>query len=301
MGPIGVIMIAVLIVMSTLQSLLTRYFSATYPGREDLASPVFTIFSGFVTAIISVALAGFSFTPAPLTVVFAIFNALALVLFNHSIIRASVLGPYSITMVFMIAGGIILPAIVALFFGDAFNPIKFICIAVIVFSVYLVARKPGETYQNKLGFFVACFCLGLSNGIYGSLLDSQQRLTGVGDKEEMIAVTYFFAATISLIMLLVKEKKHTFSAFKQSKKSLVFFIAASLVVAFAVQLVVYTLSLIDTTILYTFDNSSVFLLSVLFSCIFLKEKLSKYNIIGCVTLCLALVCMALSEQLIALF
>ncbi len=301
MGPIGVIMIAVLIVMSTLQSLLTRYFSATYPGREDLASPVFTIFSGFVTAIISVALAGFSFTPAPLTVVFAIFNALALVLFNHSIIRASVLGPYSITMVFMIAGGIILPAIVTLFFGDAFNPIKFICIAVIVFSVYLVARKPGETYQNKLGFFVACFCLGLSNGIYGSLLDSQQRLTGVGDKEEMIAVTYFFAATISLIMLLAKEKRHTLSAFKQTKKSLVFFIAASLVVAFAVQLVVYTLSLIDTTILYTFDNSSVFLLSVLFSCIFLKEKLSKYNIIGCVTLCLALVCMALSDQLIALF
>ncbi len=295
-----ILVLAFLIFISTMQSILMRYFSANYPGREDLASPVFTVFSGFVAAFVSLAFAGFSFSPQPLTILLGLCNAVALVVFNNAILRASVLGPYSITTVFMILGGIILPAVVAIFFGDGFNPIKFLCIGVIIFSVWLIARKPGETYQNKAAFFIACFFLAASNGVYGALLDAQQRLTTIADKEEMLVVSYFFAALISLIMLLAKEKKNTLAGFYQSKKSLFFFIAASLVVALNIQLVTFSLSLMDVTILYTFDNSCVFLLSVLFSCVFLKEKLSKYNIIGCITLCMALVCVTFSDQIMTL-
>jgi hypothetical protein len=33
----------------------------------------------------------------------------------------------------------------------------------------------------------------------------------------------------------------------------------------------------------------------------MKEKLSKLNVFGCITLCLALVCISLSTQILALF
>ena len=64
---------------------------------------------------------------------------------------------------------------------------------------------------------------------------------------------------------------------------------------------VYTIGFVDTTILYTFDNSCVFLLSVLFSCFVFKEKLTRMNVIGCVTLCAALICISLSPQIAAYF
>ncbi|MBQ7335400.1 MAG: hypothetical protein IJW92_02870 [Clostridia bacterium] len=301
------LLIAFLIVIYTMQSLLTRYYSTYYPGRADMASPVFTVVSGLVVFVVSMAFAGFRFEASPITLILALINALALVLYNTTLIKASSTGPYSITMVFMIAGGIIIPAVAAAFFGDDISPVKIISILVVLISVYMISRKAGEVYQNKKTFFLSCIGLAVGNGIYGMLLDIQQRLTlpagmeVTPEKEEMVALTYLCAALISAVLLIAKEKKEFLGAMKQNKKSLFFLIAASLVVAFAINLMVYILALVDTTILYTLDNSCVFLLSVIFSCIYFKEKLSRLNIIGCITLCAALVCMSLSGQIMEFF
>ena len=45
----------------------------------------------------------------------------------------------------------------------------------------------------------------------------------------------------------------------------------------------------DTTILFTFDNAGVLFFSVLFSAIFLKEKLSVVNWIGCAVMAFGLI------------
>ena len=304
---IGALLIAGLVVIYTLQSLLTRYYSASYPGREELSSPVFTIVSGLLVTLVTFAFAGFRFEASPITLILGLCNAIAIVLYNTSLIKASATGPYSITMVFLIAGGIIIPAIVAAFFGDDLNIIKIFAILVVLVSVYLIARKEGEVYQNKKEFFLSCIGLAIGNGVYGALLDIQQRLTlpeGMEispEKEEMVIITYLVGVLISVVILLAREKKDFLGAMKQSKKSLVFLISASLVVAFAINLFVYVLALIDTTILYTFDNSLVFLLSVAFSCLFMGEKLSKMNVIGCITMCAALVCISLSSQIMTFF
>ena len=311
MDLISIALIACLVVIYTMQSLFTRYYSASYPGSEALASPVFTIVSGLIVTLVTFAFAGFRFEASPITLILGVVNALAIVLYNTALIKASATGPYSITMVFMIAGGIAIPAIVTRFFGDDLSIVKILSILVVLVSVYLVARKPGETYQSKKAFFLSCFLLALGNGVYGTLLDLQQRLTlptGADvspEKEEMVMITYFVGVLISAATLLAKEKKGFFGAFKQTKKSLLFLICASLVVAFAINMFVYIIAYMKdhggTTILYTLDNSLVFLLSVSFSCIFMKEKLSKLNVLGCITLCIALVCMALSPQIMNFF
>ncbi|MBQ8309778.1 MAG: hypothetical protein IJX80_02040 [Clostridia bacterium] len=302
---IGFLLIGILIVVSTCQSILTRFYSTSYPGREDLSSPIFTVVSGFVLVIVTFCLAGFRFEASSQTLIIGLVNALALVLYNTSMLKASANGPYSVTVVFMIAGGIVIPAIVSAFFGDDLNWVKIISILVVLVSVYLISYKDGENYKNKKLFFIACAGLFVGNGVYGSLIDVHFRLTTSADmtsspeREEVLIITYLGAALISAVMLIVKTRKDLHALTVQSKKSLGFLIAASVVIAAAVNLVVYTIGFVDTTILYTFDNSCVFLLSVLFSCIVFKEKLTRLNVIGCVTLCVALVSMSLSPQIAA--
>ena len=171
---------------------------------------------------------------------------------------------------------------------------KALAILAVFASVYMVSyRKEEKESKKSRGFLLCCFALGICNGAYGVLFDAQQRLTGADEKEEMVALTFGIAATICFILLLAKEKKATLPAFRQNRRSLVYLIACSLVVASAINLLVYILRLVDVTLLYTLDNAGVLLLSVLASAIFFKEKLSKLNIIGCITMCIALVCVSI--------
>ena len=302
------LLIALMIFVSTAQSILTRFYSTSYPGREDLSSPVFTIVSGFTLALITFALGAFRFEATLPTLILGTVNAFVLVLFNTSMLRASATGPYSITVVFMIAGGIIIPASVAFCFGDTEGFwVKALAIIAVLYSVYLISRKDGEVYTNKKMFYLSCIGLAVGNGVYGSILDVHQRLTtpegltSTPEREEILILTYFGAALLSLLLLIGKEKKNAFVAMKQSRRSLAFLISSSAIITVAVNLVVYTLGMVDTAILFTLDNSCVFLLSVLFSCIVFREKLTKTNAIGCICLCVALVCMSLSPSIAGFF
>lgn len=302
---IGFILIGVQILVSTCQSILTRFYSTSYPGRKDLCSPIFTVASGLVLVLVTACLAGFQFNATQPTVIIGLINALALVLYNSSMLKASANGPYSVTVVFMIAGGIVIPAIVSAFWGDDLNWVKIVSIIVVLISVYMISYKDGESYLNKKIFFLSCAGLFVGNGVYGSLIDVHSRMTTpVGmnttpEREEFLIITYSCAVLISAVMLLFKLKGDFHALKEQNKTSLAFLGAASVVIAAAVNLVVFTIGFVDTTILYTFDNSCVFLLSVLFSCFVFKEKLTRLNIIGCVTLCVALVSMSLSPQIAA--
>ena len=124
------------------------------------------------------------------------------------------------------------------------------------------------------------------------LLNVQQELTGVSEKEEMVAVTFIGAAVISLVQLVVKEGKNTLKAFKQTKLSLAFLLLTALVSALAINALVIALEGADTTLVYTFDNAGVLLLSAIASAVFFKEKLSRLNVIGCIIMSIGLICMS---------
>ncbi|MBQ8416036.1 MAG: EamA family transporter [Clostridia bacterium] len=284
-----------LILLYTLQSVLCKLFSNHYPGREDLSSPIYTIVSGISVALITFAVSGFQFSAQPMTLLLVVVNALALITFNTSLIKASAEGPFSAVIVFQVAGGVIIPTFVTtVFFGTPITPVKILGIIVLIASVYLISRKPGESFKNKKKYFLFCFLLAIANGVYGSLTEIQQRLTGEAESQEMVILSYALAAVISMGILWKQEKKDVFSAFKQNKKSLLLLIACCAVVATAINAYVMILPLISNkAVLYSFDNSGVFMLSTLFSFIFFKEKLTKANLLGCLVLCAALACISL--------
>ena len=287
------ILIAILIIISTLQSLFCRIYSGCYPGEEHMASPVFSTVSGFIVALAALAVSGFSFTPAWQTILLGAANAAVVTAYNTCMVRASQTGPYSVQMTFMLSGGILVPAVVSLAFGDHFSPVKWGAIALIVLSIWLVSRKKGEGKITNRAFLPLCFGLFLANGAYGALFDVQQRLTGEGEKEAMVAVTYAAMAVVSLAVSGVRRRGRLPGDFRQTKKSLLFLILSSLVVAVAINLMVFILPLVDTTLLYTFDNAGVLLLSVLASCVWFREKLSAVNVVGCTLMCAGLILMSL--------
>lgn len=288
------ILISCMIVLYTLQSLLCKQYSVNYPGNPDHASPVFTVVSGLTVFVLSLILTGFRFELDLLTVVLGLANAVALIGYNTCIIKASQTGSYSILMTFAIAGSISIPTVISVaVFGEPLSLLKAIGVVGVLASVYMVSYRPGEKAATSKWFIPICIVLGLCNGAYGTLLDVQQRLTGAGQKEEMVAVTYGLAALGSLVIMTAQNKKATPAMFKQSKRSLIYLVTCSIAVALAIHLLVYIIPLINVTVLYTLDNASVLLISVVLSCIMYKEKLSVLNAVGCAIMCASLVTVAI--------
>ena len=288
------LLIGVMILLYTAQSLLCRKYAECYPGKPELASPVFTIVSGLIVAFVSVALRWFVLHVQLPTVLLGLANALVLFGYNICLIRASQTGPYSILMVFSIAGGILIPTAAAtVFFRDRLSLPRLAAILVILLAVFLISRRPGERAGGRRGFLFLCAGLGICNGLYGTLLDVQQRVTGVEEKEMMVALTYFAAACLAAGFLTFRTSGKPGGAMRQTPRSLFWMLVCSVTVAAAIHVLALLISAVDVSVLYTFDNAGVFCLSVIASCVFFRERLTKGNLIGCILMCAALVCVSL--------
>ena len=294
-----VFIIALVILLYTLQSLFTRLYTDHYPGDKGLTTPVFAVVCGLIVTAVSFIFSGFAFSCGWLTVLLGVINAVILYGYDAFIIKASATGPYSILMTFSLTGGIVVPAIASwMFFSVPFSIVQLVSILIIFASVLMISKKEDENEnkeehkKHRTFFLIICTLLGLANGLYGVLLNTQQELSGVAEKEEMVVVTFIGAAVISLVQLIIKEKKNTLAAFKQTKLSLVFLLLTALVSALAINALVIALEGANATLVYTFDNAGVLLLSAIASAIFFKEKLSKLNVIGCIIMSIGLICMS---------
>ncbi len=301
-----------LIILYTLQSLFTKLYTDKYPGDPDMASSVLTVVSGVTVVVITFFCFSFcQFTLNWWSVLIGTLNAVALYGYNYFIVKASGSGPYSIVMMFNLSGGIVIPIIASLIMGwdtswdTTFQKIlNTVCIVAIISAVYMVSRKKedGETKKGiTLTFIISCLGLAICNGVYGLFLTLQQQTAaagGEGNRDEMVIVTYLSAAVIALVTGLIKTKGRILPHFRQNKMSLIYLIGTSIVFALAINLIVIIIPHFDTTILYTIDNSSVLIMSVLISAIFFKEKLSPLNIVGIMIMCAALVSMNLLPSIV---
>lgn len=305
--------VIVLIMLYTLQSLFTKLYTDKYPGDPNMASSVLTVVSGL--SVVLITFFGFSlcrFDFNGWSILIGALNAVALYGYNYFIVKASQSGPYSILMMFSLAGGIIIPIIASLVMGwDGSWSTPFLiilnvaCIVAIIAAVYLVSQKEEEGEEVKRGislkFILSCLGLGVCNGVYGIFLTLQQQTEAAGaeaNRDEMVIVTYLFAAIIAFVLGIIKCRGKFFACFKQNKSSGFYLVATSIVFALAINLIVIIIPHFDTTILYTIDNASVLIMSVLISWIFFKEKLSKMNVIGIIIMVCALVSMNLLPAIV---
>lgn len=300
MGIPQIAFMALIIVLYTFQNFFCKRFSLSYSGKDS--TPVLTIIGGIIVVAVTFLFSGCVFSAKILTVIFGIINAIALYFYNDFLLKASVSGPYSVLIVFAVFGGISLPALVKwIGFGDKMTGPAMCFLVIIMVSVYLMSVKPQDDNQdvtNKVTLKFILYSIGLfiCNGSYASILALQQELTGEAEKEELIMVTFAVAAIISFISLVAK-KSDLKSVFAMKKGAFANLVIYALSAAFAVNsLVIILLLEVNTGVLLAVQNAGVMLVSVLFSLIFFKEKLTKINVIGCVFMTIGLVGITVFEK-----
>ncbi len=287
------LLIAFLILLYTLQSFFCKLYSDRYPGEERHSTFVYSLFSGLMIAFFTFAVGGFFFRASSLTLVLALFNSLVLFGYNFFLIRASLCGPYSILMAFSLSGGILIPTFVSLLFLEQqVNPIGWVSIIGIITATYLICNKGKSDTRPTLRFFLLCGGLFLCNGLYGAFLNLQQAKVGEGEREEMIVLTFLFSALLAAAALLVRTKGRVLAPCKQTRVSLLLLLLCGVVSAAAVNTLTFIIPLVDTAILYSFDNAGVLLLSLVCSAIFLREKLKPLNLAGAALMCVSLFCLS---------
>ena len=287
------LLIALMITIYTSQSLFCKRYTDSYPGKPALASPSFTVVSSLFVVLVMFCFAGFRFSASWETLLLGSLNAIVLFFYNILIVSSSRLGPYSIMMVINLSGGIILPAIITPFLGDKLSVPKLLAIGAVILAVWMISYRKGEAKAKSKYFFPLCLALGVTNGAYCIFLDLQDRITGVAEKEEMVAITFGLAAIASFVLILIREKGSLSCIVRQSKASVVNLAIASASIAFAIKLLVLLLPRVNTAVLFTLNNAGVFLLSVICSALLFRDKLTRLNIIGCALMCAALAAVAL--------
>ncbi|MBQ2968211.1 MAG: hypothetical protein IJE10_08855 [Clostridia bacterium] len=290
-------LILLMIVLFSWQSLFSRLQATAYPGNENDAPIVFSVFYGLIITFITFISAGFIFEPSKATVLLGVLNALIVLGYNICLLGASDRGNYSITIIFMIFGGILIPLFISLFKGDTLNAVQWISILVMLLSFILMnlPQKGATKQKSKKGFLLLCVLLFLFNGFYGAIMAWQQEFTNQTEQNEMIIVTYFCLALFSFLFMLFKNRGQL-QSFKQTKKSVLFLIIASSVGTFAQKLMLYLVGPggVQEGILYTFDNGGAMILSIVYSFCIFKERLTKIQIFSLLMALAALIALSVA-------
>lgn len=292
------LLVGALVLLYSFQSAFCNLYAKNYPGKKEYSSPVFSVFYGIITAAVTLAFSGFVFAPSKETVILGAVNAAVLVAYNTLLIKASALGPFSVIMIMNLSGGILIPMLWSVLYdGDKLSVFQYIAIAVMLVSFVFLNLGDKDDKEKQKGkvsakFLVSCILLGVSNGVYGTLLSAQKKLLGGEESGEMIVITFAVSSLLALLLLAAGAKKDAIPAFRQNTKSTLSLCAASVAAAAAVNVLMHCLSLVNVAVLYSLDNGGVLLVSVLWSALVLKEKLSRNKLFGLVLAFAAIVALS---------
>lgn len=277
----------IMICCGTGQSFFCKLFTDSYKGEKNFSSVVFTAIFGISIGLCTLVIGGFQLEASLYTWTFALINACILFLYNTALVKGSQLGPYSLLMICLLFGGIILPAISGtIFFDERITTTQGCAILVMLLSFVVMNCKRMNLKTVPKIYYVWCGILFLTNGLFGSFMNAQQKLMRATEREQMITISYVSCAIIAFTYHVIIRKKKTIVDYKIGKKTALFAIISCLSAAVAVNLIMYLISQLEATIVFTISNGAVLSLSVICSCIFLKEQLSKNQMIG---ICLSVI------------
>jgi len=276
------LLVAVLTLLFSFQSLFCKLYSQKNTnGSAATVSAVFSITYGAFAGLVTLVLTGFRFAPSPQTLLCGLLNAGMLLLYNTAMIGASRGGSYSIQMISSLFGGIVLPLLhEVLFLGGSLSALQLAAIALMLVSFVLLNLKGFSLKGSSGRFLLWCAALFVSNGLYGVLMNLQQSLLGGAERNEMIILTYLCMALMYAAAQLLRDREALRRGFRLGREPLLWLLLCCASATAAAHLMLYVLTLVDAAVLYTIDNGGVLVLSVLYSCVLFRERLSRAQFAG---------------------
>ncbi len=279
-----VLLVAAMTVLFSFQSLFCKLFSEKNTGSSAAAtSTVFSITYGAFAGIATLILSGFRFAPSGTTLAFGLVNAIVLLTYNTAMIEASRSGSYSFQMICVLFGGIVLPLFhQVLFLGGTLSLLQIAAIVMMLVAFVLLNLK-GLTLKGSSGrFLLWCALLFVANGVYGIIMNWQQQLMNGTERNEMIILTYLGMARLYAGLQTVRDRRSLAASFRIPRTPLIYLLLCCVSATVAAHLLLYVLTLVEAPILYTIDNGGVLVLSVLYSCVLFRERLTPAQIAGIV-------------------
>ncbi len=270
-----VVLVSLMILFFSFQSLFTRLYSASYAGPDaGKATSVFSVCYGVFIAAASFLLGGMTFAPSWQTVLLGLLNAGMLILYNTSIIEAGNRGSYSFLMVASMFGGILVPmAIGLIFLGETLSGLQIVAVLMMLVSLVLMNVRSISFKGASKSYYLWCIALFFANGLYGAINNLQTQVMDGAQRTEMLTILYLCSALAVIITECVKgQGKQLLSGFKMGKKSVLFMVITCLSATAAANLLLYILTLMSSSVLYTIDSGAVLVVSILYSLILFKEK-----------------------------
>lgn len=290
MSVTAIIMMLICVLCYTGQNFFNKLYALNYSGPPVAATPVFAVVYGSLTSAATLICGGFQFQAGGVTLAFGAASGAVLFIFNLSLIRASRSGPYAFQSVMMLFGNTLLPLLFSvLWWGDSLSRRQLAGIAVMLASFVIFNLKGFRFEGLKKGYFLWVTLLFLSNGVYGILVDGQQRVMRQTQRNEMIIITFLTSALISLAYLVMVQGTRAPKAFRMGKRNWMFTLLSSICAAFAINVLMLALRLVPASVLYTVNNGGVLVFCALLGTAVLHEKLEGHMIAGLLAAVLGLV------------
>ncbi|HHX21787.1 MAG TPA: hypothetical protein GX722_08345 [Clostridiales bacterium] len=290
----AVLLLIFMVIVFTTQGSLSKVFSMHYQGPALAATPVYASVTGAACALATWCMAGFAYAPSTQTLWLGLANGVTLFLYNVAAVNAARTGPYSLQSLMATLGSIVLPLLASLLlWREPLVLLHYIGIALMLLAAALFHLKGLNVQEVKKGYRGWVVLLLVSNGVFGVLMASQQRVMDFTQRNEMIITTYGTSAAISAAFLLLTQKAQAARAYRMGRTSGIALLVSGAVVATGVNLLMRALQLIPAPILYTINNGGVLMLAVLLGTVIWKEKFTFHKGLG---LALAVVAIALLGQ-----
>lgn len=265
------------------QGLFGKLYAIYFDGQANEATPVYSTLYGLVVGlgVLAVAL-GFRLEARSITWTLGLINGAVLFVYNLCIINASRTGPFGFQSIFRLFGSVVIPMVFALvFWGESLSVLRWLGIAVMLASFVLVNADGMVLRDVKKGYVGWVTLLFFVNGAYAVIMAAQQRLAGPTERNQMIVITFLSSACISLASLLLRRKADTLRAFRMGRKAWGSALGAGIAAALAVvQLMILIGRVESLPVFYTVENGLILVLTIVFSSILFKEKISRTAAIG---------------------
>ena len=278
-------LVALMILFFSFQSLFTRLYSANYAGPDaSKATPVFSVVYGVFIAVASFVVGGMTFAPSWQTILLGLLNAGMMILYNISIIEAGNRGPYSFLMVASMFGSILVPmAVGVLFLGETLSGLQVVAVLLMLASLVLMNVRTISFKGASKSYYIWCLALFFANGLYGAINNLQTVVMDGAQRTEMLTILYLCSALAAIGMEAFRgQGKQLVEGFKMGKKSAIYLIITCLSATAAANLLLYILTLMESSILYTIDSGAVLVLSIIYSLVLFKEKPTWEQVVGMV-------------------
>lgn len=285
-------LLIVMAVLYSFQSLFTRIYSDHYAGPDKAeATAVFSVCYGLFIAFTSLAANGFSFHPSWQTWLFGMLNAAVLFLYNKSMIEAGSRGSYAFMMIFCMFGGILGPALVGtLFLDEQLSGLQIFAVILMLASLVVMNLK-GITFKGNTGtYYIWCILLFISNGLYGVFMTLQAEVMKGRERAEMLTILFALSAVAAATVEIARKRgKQLEEGFQMGRRAALSLLVCGVSATAAVNLLMYILPQMESSILYTVNNGSGLVLSILYSLILFHERPRKDQTVGMIMAVISIV------------